>query len=57
MEPAWIKSSHSAGGNNADCVEVAFAGARIAIRDSKAPAAGALLVSRSAWRHLTTSLA
>jgi hypothetical protein len=57
VETVWIKSSHSAGGNNADCVEVAFAGSWIAVRDSKSPGSGTLLLSVPAWRHLTGALA
>ena len=48
----WRKSSHSAGGNGADCVEVAFTPGVVAIRDSKAPAAGTLTVSAETWRHI-----
>lgn len=46
----WRKSSHSGGGN--DCVEVAFIGTDTAVRDSKNPAGGALLVSRREWLSL-----
>lgn len=47
----WRKSSYSAGsGSNGDCVEVAFVGPGVALRDSKAPAEGALVVSAQAWR-------
>jgi hypothetical protein len=43
----WRKSSFSGGGGpgNGDCVELAhLSGARMGIRDSKNPAAGALIV-------------
>jgi hypothetical protein len=37
---AWRKSSRStAGGDNGNCVEIAFAGPVVAVRDSKNPAA------------------
>lgn len=44
----WRKSSRSGNGNNGDCVEVAFAGPKVAVRDSKNPVA-TLAVPRSAW--------
>ena len=50
----WRKSSHSGGGGSGgqDCVEVARLSGRIGIRDSKAPYAGHLSVSRAAFAHL-----
>ena len=45
----WRKSSYSGSGDGDDCVEVAFTGATIAARDSKAPTAGALEVPPAAW--------
>lgn len=48
----WRKSSHSNGGNNADCVEVAFTPGAVAVRDSKAPTSGTLTVSPETWRHI-----
>lgn len=37
---AWRKSSRStANGDNGNCVEIAFAGPDVAVRDSKSPAA------------------
>lgn len=51
-EVHWRKSSHSAGGNNADCVEVAFLPGTVAVRDSKAPTSGTLTVSPETWRHI-----
>lgn len=37
---AWRKSSRStASGDNGNCVEIAFAGSVVAVRDSKSPAA------------------
>ena len=38
----WKKSSFSGGGEGNDCVEIANLHTRVAIRDSKAPAQGAL---------------
>ncbi|WP_158886970.1 DUF397 domain-containing protein [Amycolatopsis anabasis] len=48
----WRKSSYSTGdGHNGACVEVAFvADATVAVRDSKAPAAGQLSFPDSAWQ-------
>lgn len=45
----WRKSSRSGQGNNGNCVEVAFVGPAVAVRDSKNPAAGALAVPQTAW--------
>jgi hypothetical protein len=49
-QPAvWRKSSYSSGtGGNGDCVEVAL-GERVGVRDSKAPAGGALVLGVGAW--------
>lgn len=49
----WRKSSHSGGGN--DCVEVAFAGDRTAVRDSKNPAGGLLTLPAEGWSGLLAS--
>lgn len=46
MHRNWRKSSHS--GDSGDCVEVAIE-LTVGVRDSKAPAAGQLTVSRQAW--------
>ena len=46
MHQNWRKSSHSAG--EGDCVEVAIEHT-VGVRDSKAPDAGQLTVSRQAW--------
>ncbi len=48
MNLMWRKSSRSGNGSNGDCVEVAFAGPRVAVRDSKNPVAR-LAIPRSAW--------
>ena len=46
--PHWIRSSYSTGTNN--CLEAARAGSgRLALRDSKDPARGALNVGAAAW--------
>jgi len=46
----WRKSSYS-GPRDVCCVEIAFAGADTAVRDSKNPAGGSLLVGESSWRR------
>ena len=47
---AWRKSSRSTGsGDNGNCVEVAFAGPVVAVRDSKNPGVGALAVPAAAF--------
>lgn len=46
----WRKSSRSGGnGDNGACVEVAFAGPVVAVRDSKNPAAGVLAFPAAAF--------
>lgn len=44
----WRKSSFSSDSSDANCVEVAL-GERVGVRDSKAPAGGALVVGMGAW--------
>ncbi|GHE04483.1 DUF397 domain-containing protein [Streptomyces alanosinicus] len=39
----WRKSSYSGGGEGNACVEISISPARVAIRDSKAPASAATL--------------
>jgi Domain of unknown function (DUF397) len=46
----WRKSSYS-GPRDVCCVEIAFAGVSTAVRDSKNPASGSLLVGESSWRR------
>jgi uncharacterized protein DUF397 len=47
MVPAeWRKSTHS--GDDTNCVEVAIE-RTVGVRDSKAPAAGQLTLTRQAW--------
>ncbi|MGW5719540.1 DUF397 domain-containing protein [Amycolatopsis sp. NPDC003865] len=54
VDARWVKSSYSTDGQGSDCVEVAL-GARVGVRDSKAPA-GELHLSPAAWAaFLTTS--
>lgn len=54
---AWFKSSYSGGENN-DCVEVAFDGddGTTFIRDSKDPEGGILAVSHQGWAALLASI-
>jgi len=47
----WRKASKSSGGGS-NCVEISFLPGTVAIRDSKNPAGGALLVPRSVFRDL-----
>jgi hypothetical protein len=51
----WHKSSYSTGeGQNGDCVEVALAPQAVAVRDSKSPTSGALVVPAPAWTAFLT---
>ncbi len=52
----WRKSSRSGQGTNGNCVEVAFAGPAVAVRDSKRPAAGTLAFPAAGWARLTGAL-
>jgi hypothetical protein len=45
----WFTSSYS-NANNGECVEVAAAGAAMAVRDSKDRAGGRLEVRATSWR-------
>lgn len=48
---AWRKSSRSNGGGG-QCVEVAFAPEATALRDSKNPTGGVLLLPPAGWQTL-----
>lgn len=50
----WHKSSRSS--DVANCVEVAFAGPVVAVRDSKNPTGSVLAVPPPAWTAFTTAL-
>jgi hypothetical protein len=52
-EPHWFKSSRSTGG---DCVEVAFVGDDVWVRDSKDPNGPMLKFSRESWRVFIADL-
>lgn len=54
----WRRSSYSDGENTEEgnCVEVAFTGARVGIRDSKAPALPPLTFPHAAWRPLLAAV-
>ena len=45
----WRKSSRSGNGSDGNCVEVAFAGPAVAVRDSKNPTGSVLAVPLPAW--------
>ncbi|MFI6100675.1 DUF397 domain-containing protein [Lentzea sp. NPDC051213] len=45
----WRKSSRSGGATSDNCVEVAFVGPAVGVRDSKSPASGALVFSAVQW--------
>jgi hypothetical protein len=51
----WRKSSRS-GGNGGNCVEAASLPDAVAVRDSKNPNDGRLVVSRDAWRTFTSQI-
>lgn len=54
--PTWRRSSYSdSEGQSGDCVEVAFTGPEVAVRDSKAHDTGALVVSAVAWGQFVTA--
>ncbi|WP_367133703.1 DUF397 domain-containing protein [Saccharothrix sp. HUAS TT1] len=46
---SWRKSSRSNGASNANCVEVAFTGPAVAVRDSKNPDAATLAFPAVQW--------
>ncbi|GAA4854450.1 DUF397 domain-containing protein [Saccharopolyspora rosea] len=45
----WRKSSRSVGGNDSNCVEVAFSGPAVAVRDSKDPDGPVLAFPARSW--------
>ncbi|GAA1953672.1 DUF397 domain-containing protein [Amycolatopsis minnesotensis] len=45
----WVKSSYSGTSPESECVEVALGTQVTAVRDSKAPSAGNLLVPGESW--------
>ncbi|MFE6778051.1 DUF397 domain-containing protein [Streptomyces sp. NPDC057702] len=51
----WFKSSHSNG--QAECVEVAINESTVAMRDSKNPCGGTLVVSHDEWRAFVNDVA
>lgn len=51
----WRKSSFS-GGNNGQCVELADLGSGLAVRDSKSPTSGTLVVGARARAAFTSSV-
>jgi hypothetical protein len=53
---AWRKSTRSGQGDNGNCVEVGFAGPAVAVRDSKSPAAGALVLPAAGWADFVAPL-
>ncbi|WP_326561773.1 DUF397 domain-containing protein [Micromonospora sp. NBC_01796] len=50
----WFKSSRSA--NNANCVEVRFAGAAVGVRDSKDLGGPALAFGPAAWSSFVAAV-
>ncbi|MFD0856508.1 DUF397 domain-containing protein [Actinomadura adrarensis] len=48
----WRKSSHTGGGNDAACVELAQVADRVWVRDSKDPDGGRLTFRRLAFARL-----
>nr|WP_253777990.1 DUF397 domain-containing protein [Goodfellowiella coeruleoviolacea] len=50
----WRKSSRSAGAQN--CVEIAILGDRAAVRDSKKPDHGALVLGAECWAGFLTAV-
>ncbi|MGD1225221.1 MULTISPECIES: DUF397 domain-containing protein [Streptomyces] len=53
---SWRKSSASGGGDN-DCVEVAWTGEAVLVRDSRTPRGSVLVFDPAAWRTFLSSVA
>jgi hypothetical protein len=54
----WFRSSRTnQGGEGGNCVEVAFTESAIAVRDSKSPDTGTLVLPSSAWAGFLRRLA
>jgi hypothetical protein len=51
----WRKASRSTS-NGGDCVELAAVPGAVAVRDSKDPHGGKLVVSRDAFRHFAEAI-
>ncbi|WNF27116.1 DUF397 domain-containing protein [Streptomyces sp. C11-1] len=51
----WFKSSYS-GGDQGECLEVAYGHATVPVRDSKAPAGPALAFSAQGWSAFVTAV-
>ena len=54
VEVAFVTSSYST--DKANCVEVAVSADAVAVRDSKAPDAGTLLLTPRAWAAFTAAV-
>ncbi|WP_084337161.1 DUF397 domain-containing protein [Actinomadura oligospora] len=52
----WRKSSHSESGAGGTCVELANLGTSVGVRDSKAPRAGHLTLTRTDLHQLTQTV-
>jgi hypothetical protein len=52
----WRKSSRSGGAVNDNCVEVAFTGVAVGVRDSKNVSAGHLTFGGAAWEAFTSEV-
>jgi hypothetical protein len=52
----WRKSSFSEGNTNSACVEVAWAPRLTAVRDSKNPDGGMIVLAESAWSAFRASI-
>lgn len=53
----WRKSSCSGSESGSECVEVAFVGPAVALRDSKNPDGPVLVVPAGSFQHCLTSTA